>query len=86
MDVVAGMPTILRDGPYRYFFYASDSDEPPHVHVERDDRIAKIWLGPARLSSSGGYRRPEIIRILSIAKLHEQEFTEAWHEFFSGSD
>ena len=30
------MPTVLREGPYRYYFYASDREEPPHVHVERD--------------------------------------------------
>lgn len=31
------MPTVLRSGPYRFFFYAGDRDEPPHVHIERDD-------------------------------------------------
>ncbi len=31
------MPTVLRTGPYRFFFYAGDRDEAPHVHVERDD-------------------------------------------------
>ena len=43
------MPTILRQGPYRFFFYAGDRDEPVHVHVERDDSIAKFWLDPLRL-------------------------------------
>lgn len=38
------MPTVLRTGPYRIFFYAGDRDEPPHVHVERDANIAKFWL------------------------------------------
>ena len=28
------MPTILRAGPYRFFFYANDRAEPVHVHVE----------------------------------------------------
>lgn len=32
------MPTVLRVGPYRSF-YAGDGDEPPHVHVERDDNM-----------------------------------------------
>lgn len=30
------MPTVLRVGPYRFFFYAGDRSEPAHVHVERD--------------------------------------------------
>ena len=29
------MPTIKLIGPYRLFFWASDRNEPPHVHVER---------------------------------------------------
>ncbi len=36
------MPTILSVGSFRFFFYASDRDEPHHVHVERDDKIAKF--------------------------------------------
>jgi len=36
------MPTILRVGPYRFFFYSADGEEPPHVHVERDDSVAKF--------------------------------------------
>jgi len=43
------MPTVLRVGPYRFFFYAGDRDEPPHVHVERNDKVAKFWLDPIRL-------------------------------------
>ena len=30
------MPTVLKVGPYRFFFYAADCVEPPNVHVERD--------------------------------------------------
>jgi hypothetical protein len=43
------MPTVLRLGPYRFFFYAGDVDEPSHVHVERDKDKAKFWLDPVRL-------------------------------------
>jgi hypothetical protein len=38
------MPTVLRSGPYRFFFYSSDGPEPPHVHVERDAGRVKFWL------------------------------------------
>jgi Domain of unknown function (DUF4160) len=40
------MPTVLRSGPYRFFLYAGDGGEPPHVHVERDAAEAKFWLDP----------------------------------------
>jgi Domain of unknown function (DUF4160) len=59
------MPTVFRNGPFRFFFYAGDGDEPPHAHVERDDGEAKFWLDPIRLAASHGFRRHEIRRIRS---------------------
>ncbi|MDO8706476.1 MAG: DUF4160 domain-containing protein [Sulfuricaulis sp.] len=64
------MPTVLRSGPYRFFFYAGDRNEPQHTHVERDDKIAKFWLSPVRLQNSGGFNRSEINRILKIIVEH----------------
>lgn len=54
------MPTVLRIGPYRFFFYSGDGGEPLHIHVEREDRIAKFWLNPVRLAKSGGFNRAEL--------------------------
>jgi len=28
------MPTILRIGPYRFYFFSHEPNKPPHVHVE----------------------------------------------------
>ena len=78
------MPTVLRIGPYRFFFYSSDRDEPEHIHIEREDNIAKVWLDPIRLQNSGGFSRSEIIRILSIINEHKIELLEAWNDYFSG--
>jgi len=25
------MPTVLRSGPYRLYFYSNENDEPPHI-------------------------------------------------------
>ena len=50
----APMPTILRIGPYRFFIYSADRREPPHVHIQRDDRCAKFWLRPVRMQVRGG--------------------------------
>lgn len=80
------MPTVLRVGPYRFFFYSSDYDEPPHIHVEREDRKAKFWLDPTRLQSSGGFRRSEIQRIQSIVEENEEELLRSWDEFFGDGD
>ncbi len=77
------MPTILREGPYRFFFYASDREEPPHVHVRRDNQVAKFWLNPVRLQRSGGLQRPEVRRIARMVEQHEETLMEAWDEQFN---
>lgn len=76
------MPTVLRVGPYRFFFYAGDKDEPQHIHVERDDKIAKFWLDPVRLQSSEGFSGIEISRIHKIINENHSKLTEAWNEYF----
>ncbi len=77
------MPTVLRVGPYRFFFYAGDRDEALHIHVERDDKIAKFWIDPMRLQNSGGFTRTEIDQILKIINRYYPQLVEAWHEYFS---
>ncbi|MBW2428098.1 MAG: DUF4160 domain-containing protein [Deltaproteobacteria bacterium] len=78
------MPTILRIGPYRFFFYAGDRDEPLHIHVERDDNVTKFWLAPIRLQNSGGFKRREINRIHRIIEENHDQLVEGWHEYFGG--
>ena len=76
------MPTVLRIGPYRFFFYAGDREEPPHVHVERDDKIAKVWLDPIRLQRSGGFSRREIDRLQRLFRANHAVLLEAWNDYF----
>jgi len=76
------MPTIFKKGPYRFFFYAGDKDEPLHVHVERDDKIAKFWLEPIRIHSSGGFSRAEINKIQDIIQEYHVRFVEVWNDYF----
>ncbi len=74
------MPTILRVGPYRFFIYSIDCSEPAHVHVEREDNVAKFWLEPIRIQSSGGFRRSEINRIYRVIEDNLSELLRGWHE------
>jgi len=76
------MPTILREGPYRFFFYSGDRDEPVHIHVERDDCTAKYWLEPIRLASSGGFSRSELNQIYNLLEEHQGLLVRSWNEFF----
>ena len=78
------MPTVLRSGPFRFFFYAGDGGEPPHVHIERDDSEAKFWLDPVRLERSRGFRRKEISQIRGLIEANREQLLESWNEFFRG--
>ena len=76
------MPTVMRSGPYRFFFYASDRDEPRHIHIERDDKVAKYWLDPVRLQVSGGFNRLELRRIRVMIEENHERLMEAWDGYF----
>ncbi len=76
------MPTVVRVGPYRFFFYAGDRGEPIHIHVERDDNVVKYWLDPVRLQTSGGFGSAELRRIQRIVEENRENLIEAWHEYF----
>jgi uncharacterized protein DUF4160 len=80
------MPTVLHEGPYRFFFYASDRNEPSHIHVERDDNMAKFWLDPPRLQNSGGFSPVEINKIARVVTDHQAQLLEAWNEYFRGGN
>ena len=76
------MPTVLRKCQYRFFFYSSDGVEPPHVHVEHDDRVGKIWLDPVEIQSSGGLTRVEMRRIMRLVKAKQADLMRAWNDYF----
>jgi hypothetical protein len=77
------MPTLLSVGPYRFFCYAGDRDEPPHIHVERDSSEAKFWLSPVRFQSNRGFGRTELNRIQKLVEEYQAQLLEGWNEFFS---
>ena len=77
------MPTVLRSGPYRFFFYSSDREEPPHIHVERERAQAKFWLDPVRLHASVGLSRVELGRIEAMVVEQHDRFMGAWRDYFS---
>ena len=77
------MPTVTIIGPYRFHFYANENAEPPHIHVERDDKEAKYWLDPVRLESAGGMSKSDLRRVDKLVRQHQIMFLEAWNEFFS---
>ena len=79
------VPTVHQEGPYRFFFYSADRNEPVHVHVERDANRAKFWLAPVRLARSLGCGAAELLRIERLVIERESLFLRAWDEHFTAS-
>ena len=77
------MPTVLRLGPYRFFFVSIDYDEPPHVHVRRENMVAKFWIDPVALQKAGGFSRTELNKIARLVNEKREYLLERWYEFFS---
>jgi len=38
------MPTVLMILGWRFFFYANERNEPPHIHCKKGDAEGKYWL------------------------------------------
>lgn len=76
------MPTILRAGGFRFFFYSLEGSEPPHVHVERGDDVAKFWLDPVGVAETHGFRSHELTRLRAVVIENRERFLEAWNEHF----
>ncbi|MBI3684069.1 MAG: DUF4160 domain-containing protein [Acidobacteria bacterium] len=76
------MPSVLRSGPYRVYFYSHEPNEPAHVHVDRDDQSAKFWLKPVALAHNLGFSPVELRHIQRILKESESMLLEKWNARF----
>jgi hypothetical protein len=76
------MPTVLRQGPYRFFWYSHEPNEPAHVHIDRDQCSAKFWLEPVGLARNMGFSGHELKRIGIIIENNRTFLLEAWHGYF----
>ena len=74
------MPTVLRIGPYRFFFFAGDRDEPAHIHIEREDKVAKFWLDPVRRARNKGIAPRMLRKIEKLVFKHKPFLMEKYHE------
>ncbi|MBI4622896.1 MAG: DUF4160 domain-containing protein [Verrucomicrobia bacterium] len=75
------MPTVLRIGPYRFHFYSRENDEPPHIHVARDDLEAKFWLQPVALAANFGFSSAELGQVRRHIEEHCQTLLAAYLRF-----
>jgi hypothetical protein len=73
------VPTVLRSGPYPVYFFSHEPNEPPHVHVDRDDLSAKFWLEPLELAWNFGFPPRELRRVRTLIEENREELLEAWN-------
>jgi hypothetical protein len=80
------MPTVFRFNGIRFHFFANEGTprEPVHIHTERSDADAKLWLFPeVTIAKTFGYTGHEQAILLRIARQRRDEIERAWNEFFS---
>jgi len=77
------MPTVLRIGGYRFFFFANENSEPAHIHIQYETALAKFWLKPVAYASSSGFPAHELSKLFKLVENNQQQLLEAWNEFFS---
>ena len=76
------MPTALRIGPYRFYFYAYDCNEPRHMHVDRENLSAKVWLDPdVRVAENHGFARKELRSIERMTQENLENLRNEWDTF-----
>jgi hypothetical protein len=79
------MPTVLRRGAYRFYFYSHEPNEPPHVHIDRDALSVKFWLQPVTLARNHGFSAKELRDIENIVQEYQHIIMEKWNEYFSSN-
>jgi hypothetical protein len=76
-------PTVLRDGPFRLFFFSRE-EERIHVHVAHADGEAKFWLDPNIALAAAVGMSPKLVGDAeAVVRRHEQEVRDAWKRHFS---
>ena len=79
------MPTVLRIGNFRFYFYSNEAGEPPHIHIQSDNKTAKFWLEPAALSKSTRFTPKELKKLQKLVEDNRVLLLEAWYEYFDPS-
>jgi len=66
------------------FFYSNEGQEPAHIHVQRERKLAKFWLKPVSLAASTGFAARELRTLEGMIRENQTVLLEAWNEYFGG--
>ena len=77
------MPTLLVWRGHKFRFYASDAPEPPHVHIVKDTKSAKVWLKSLEIAHQRGYNEREMRTLMTVVEEHRDAWITSWNDFFA---
>jgi hypothetical protein len=80
------VPTLFRSGPYRFYFFSHEPNEPPHVRVDAGSYSAKVWLFPVMVARNRGFRAHELAVILRLVRENADMLLEEWNGYFGNSN
>lgn len=80
------MPTILRIGSYRFYFYSHETNEPPHVHVDREKFSAKFWLKEVKVANNLNFPKKELNILHELVTKYQKQFLEEWYGYFGSKN
>ena len=75
------MPTALRLLGFRFFSYSEEGNEPPQVHVERDEGRGRVWISPLRVAYVKGFTKQEAKRAEQIIRDHRELTNQTWNDY-----
>ena len=79
-------PRVLLIHGYDFFFYSKEENR-KHIHVEKGDHEAKVWLEPMiEVAYNYGFSSREIKFILQIIERYEREIHERWSKHFGDAE
>jgi len=76
------VPTVLIIGPYRFYFFSHEPNEPPHIHVDRESSTAKFWLNNISLADNKGFSKKELNKLHELITVNQKQFLDKWHAYF----
>ncbi|MDP3588321.1 MAG: DUF4160 domain-containing protein [Sulfuricurvum sp.] len=76
------MPTVLRIGGYRFFFFSNEAGEPSHIHIQEGKKLAKFWLDPVMIASSSNFKAFELNQLEKLVIENKELLQRSWNGYF----
>ena len=76
------MPTVLRIGGYRFFFFSNEAGEPSHIHIQEGKKLAKFWLDPVVIASSSNFKAFELNQLEKLVIENKKLLQRSWNGYF----